>query len=448
MAREFNIAVLGGGESGVGAAVLAKQKGFKVIVSDSGKIKDKYKKVLSNHEIKWEEDTHSVDLLLEVDECIKSPGIPDTAPLVVEMKSKGIAVISEIEFAGRYTQGKCVCITGSNGKTTTAMLTCDIFEKAGLDVALAGNVGKGFAMSLAESDHDFWILELSSFQLDGMFDFKADVAMLLNISPDHLDRYGGDMQRYVDSKFRITQNMSSHEHLVYWAEDPIISKELEKRQLKVTRVPVSLENKQVELGAWVHDETINIRTNHNTLTMSIHELALQGKHNLFNSMASGVSSKLFEIRKEHVRESLTHFENIEHRLEFIAKVAGITFINDSKATNVNSTWYAMESMENPVIWVAGGVDKGNDYSDLKPLVQDKVKAIICLGVDNKKLHRAFGKIVPTIVDVSSADEAVRTAYDLGHKDDTVLLSPACASFDLFENFEDRGHQFKAAVRRL
>lgn len=446
----LDIAVLGGGESGVGAALLAKQKGLKVMLSDSGIIKEKYKKVLSHHEIQWEEGQHSQEKLLMAAEVIKSPGIPDDIALIKVMKDIGTPVISEIEFAGRYCQGKKICITGSNGKTTTAMLTYDIFKRAGKDVALVGNVGNGFAMELVAGDHDYWVLELSSFQLDGMFDFKADLAMLLNITPDHLDRYNREMQRYVDSKFRITQNMTNEDTLVFWADDPIISKELKTRDIPAKMIPVTLGEQPEECpeGAWVENEELIIKTNHNTLTMSIRDLALQGKHNLFNSMASGVSSKLFEIRKEHVRESLTNFENIEHRLEFVAKVAGITFINDSKATNVNSTWYALESLEESVIWIAGGVDKGNDYSDLKPLVKDKVKAIICLGVDNKKIHRAFGKIVSQIVDVQSADEAVRTAYALGHKDDFVILSPSCASFDLFENFEDRGHQFKAAVRRL
>jgi len=384
---------------------------------------------------------------MKADLIVKSPGISEKAPLILEAISKGIPVISEIEFASRYTNAKLVAITGTNGKTTTTLLTYHILKNAGLHVGLAGNVGKSFAMQVAENNYEVYVLEISSFMLDGMFDFKADVAVLLNITPDHLDRYGYELQNYVDSKFRILQNMSNTDAFIYCDDDPLIVNELQKHGLKAKAYPFSLHRKVAE-GAYVSGDHLNIIVNSDLLHMSIFDLALQGKHNQYNSMAAGIAARVFDIRKETVRESLADFENIEHRLEVVAKVHGIEFINDSKATNVNSAWYALESMTNPVIWIVGGVDKGNDYNMLKELVHQRVKAIVCMGKDNVKIHEAFNEIVPVIVDTASATEAVKAAYQVGKKGDVVLLSPACASFDLFENYEDRGRQFKKAVREL
>jgi UDP-N-acetylmuramoylalanine--D-glutamate ligase len=448
----FRLVILGGGESGVGAAVLAQKKGFDVFLSDKGKIKDKYKVVLSNNGIKWEEETHTEALILNADEVIKSPGIPDKAELIKALHKKDIPVISEIEFAGRYTKAKKICITGSNGKTTTTLLTYHILQKAGFKVGLAGNVGKSFAMQVAENaenDFDYYVLELSSFQLDGMFEFKADISVLLNITPDHLDRYNYEMQNYVDSKFRVIQNQTESDAFIYCIDDEIIAKELTSKIIKAKQFPFSIKQK-VEHGAFLDENNqLVINTNNsNPLFMTIQELALQGRHNIYNSMAAGITGKLVEIRKETIRESLSDFHNIAHRLEVIGNIHGIEFINDSKATNVNSTWYALESMNNPVILILGGVDKGNDYSMLNELIKEKVKAIICLGTDNKKIIKAFGGLVETILEAGSAKEAVNQAYKLGKKGDTVLLSPACASFDLFDDYEDRGTQFKQAVRGL
>ncbi len=450
------LVILGGGESGVGTAVLAKKKGFDVFLSDKGKIKDKYKDVLSKYEIKWEEEKHTEALILNADEVVKSPGIPDKADLIKILHKKGIPVISEIEFAGRYTKAKKICITGSNGKTTTSLLIYHILKKAGLNVALGGNIGKSFAMQVAENaygdkkkDFDYYVLELSSFQLDGMSDFKADIAVLLNITPDHLDRYNYEMQNYIDSKFRIIRNQTEDDSFIFCIDDEIIAQESAKKILRAKQYPFSIKQK-TEQGAYLKENNqLVINTNNtNPLIMTIQELALQGKHNIYNSMAAGVASKLVEIRKETIRESLSDFHNIDHRLELVGNVHGIEFINDSKATNVNSTWYALESMENPVILILGGVDKGNDYSMLNDLIKEKVKAIICLGADNKKIIKAFGGMVEIIMEANSAKEAVAQAYRLGKKGDTVLLSPACASFDLFEDYEDRGTQFKQAVRAL
>jgi len=377
---------------------------------------------------------------------IKSPGIPDNAPLIIKLIEKGIPVISEIEFAGYYNRAKTICITGSNGKTTTTLLTYHILKKAGINVGLAGNVGKSFAKQVAEESFEWYVLELSSFQLDGMMDFKADIAVLLNITPDHLDRYNYEMQNYTNSKFRITNNLTKNDWLIYNYDDPIIQLEIEKRNLEVNLAPFSLTT-ELPQGGYIKEEqiTINIKQQFN---MSIHELALKGKHNAQNSLASGIASRILEIRKESVRESLSDFVNVEHRLEFVAKVHGIEFINDSKATNINSTWFALESMDKPTVWIVGGVDKGNDYSELTELVKNRVKAIICLGKDNQKIIDAFGDLVETIVEASSAMEAVAYGYRLAKKDETVLLSPACASFDLFENYEQRGNMFKEAVRAL
>jgi len=444
--KNKHIVILGAGESGVGAALLAKKQEWNVFVSDAGKIKADYKTELDNNQIEWEENTHSTDRIFQAELIVKSPGIPETTDLMRALRNKQVKIISEIEFAGYYTRGKSICVTGSNGKTTTTMLTHHILKKAGWDVGLAGNVGKSFAKQVAEGDHDWYVLELSSFQLDDMFDFKADIGILTNITPDHLDRYENQMQKYVDSKFRILNNQNHEDWFIYNYDDPIIREELSKRKLSMNLAPFSLKE-EIKVGAYAVNNQLIINIK-DQLTMSIHELALKGKHNTQNSLAAGIAGRLVEIRKSVVRESLEDFENVEHRLEFVAKVNGIEFINDSKATNINSTWYALETMENPVVWVMGGVDKGNDYSELSNLVKDKVKAIICLGIDNQKIIKAFGHLVETIVEVGSATEAVAYAYRLAKKNETVLLSPACASFDLFENYEDRGNQFKQAVRKL
>ena len=444
--KNKHIVILGAGESGVGAALLAKKQEWNVFVSDAGKIKADYKTELDNNQIEWEENTHSTDRIFQAELIVKSPGIPETTDLMRALRNKQVKIISEIEFAGYYTRGKSICVTGSNGKTTTTMLTHHILKKAGWDVGLAGNVGKSFAKQVAEGDHDWYVLELSSFQLDDMFEFKADIGILTNITPDHLDRYENQMQKYVDSKFRILNNQNHEDWFIYNYDDPIIRKELSKRKLSMNLAPFSLKE-EIKVGAYAVNNQLIINIK-DQLTMSIHELALKGKHNTQNSLAAGIAGRLVEIRKSIVRESLEDFENVEHRLEFVAKVNGIEFINDSKATNINSTWYALETMENPVVWVMGGVDKGNDYSELSNLVKDKVKAIICLGIDNQKIIKAFGHLVETIVEVGSATEAVAYAYRLAKKNETVLLSPACASFDLFENYEDRGNQFKQAVRKL
>lgn len=442
------IVVLGAGESGTGAAVLAKQKGFNVFLSDKGKIKDKYKTILMNYGITWEEEKHTEELILNADEIIKSPGIPNNATLIVKLKEKRTPIISEIEFAGRYSTAKMICITGSNGKTTTTMLTYHILKKAGLNVGLAGNVGKSFALQVAESKHDYYVIELSSFQLDDMYRFKADIAVLLNITPDHLDRYDYKLQNYVDSKFKVAQNQTSSDSFIYCIDDEITAAEVNKRNIAAEKYAFSIKQK-VDQGAYLNENqlTININQTNQTL-MSIQKLALQGKHNIYNSMAAGIVSRLTDVRKEIIRDSLSDFQNVEHRLEFVAKVNGVNFINDSKATNVNSTWYALESMETPVVLILGGVDKGNDYDILIDMAKEKVKAIVCLGIDNKKIKKAFAGIVENIVEASSAKEAVLQSYKIAKRGDVVLLSPACASFDLFENYEDRGHQFKAAVRSL
>ncbi len=441
-----NIAILGAGESGVGAAILAKKMGWNVFVSDFGKIKDEFKNQLNEKGFEWEEEKHSEDKILTADLVIKSPGIPEKAPLIKKLREKGVQIISEIEFAGYYSKAKTICITGSNGKTTTSMMTFHILKKAGINVGLAGNVGTSYAKQVAENDFDWYVIELSSFQLDDMFKFKADIAILTNITPDHLDRYDYEMQNYVDSKFRIIQNQTNSDYFIFNNDDPIIKVELAKRKINAIQAPFSLKE-EIKYGGFANEQQLTININEQ-LTMSIHDLALKGKHNTQNSLASGIASRILEIRKDVVRESLEDFTNVEHRLEFVAKVNGIEFINDSKATNVNSTWFALESMEHPTVWIVGGVDKGNDYSELMQLVKDKVKSIICLGVDNQKLIEAFTGVVETIVEARSAMEAVAYGYRLAKKDETVLLSPACASFDLFENYEDRGNKFKEAVRSL
>ncbi len=441
------LVILGAGESGVGAAILGKKEGFDVLVSDAGKINEKYRNVLLNYEISFEEGTHSVEKVLEADLLVKSPGIPDHIQLIKDLKGKGIPVISEIEFGGRYTNAKTICITGSNGKTTTTMLTYHLLKKAGLNVGLAGNVGNSFAWQVAEKDFDYYVIELSSFQLDGMYHFKADVAVLLNITPDHLDRYDNDFQKYVDSKFRILQNQTQNDFFIYWDGDPVIKKEIEKRNINAVCMPFSMSEPKAN-GAGIKDKQLIINREKNSFNMSIFDIALQGQHNTYNSMAAGLAGMVLNIRNEKIRESLSGFKGVEHRLEHFLKVHGIAFVNDSKATNVNSTWYALESLNKPIVWIAGGVDKGNDYEALKPLVKEKVKAIICLGVDNKKIIKAFSDIVPDIVETQDMKDAVRSAYYLAKDGETVVLSPACASFDLFENYEDRGRQFKMAVREL
>ena len=442
-----HIVILGAGESGVGTAILALKQGWSVFVSDFGAIKDKFKSALNELNVEWEEGAHSMERILSADLVVKSPGIPPTTSSIVAIKEKGINVISEIEFAGYYTDAKTICITGSNGKTTTTLMIHHILKKAGINVGLAGNIGESFAKQVARENYDWYVLELSSFQLDDMYEFKADIAVLLNITPDHLDRYEYKMENYADSKFRVIQNQTDKEWFIYNYDDPIIQEGINKRNIKSQLAPFSLAT-ELPQGGFVNNKeqlTINIKEQ---FTMSIHDLALKGKHNTQNSLASGIASRILEIRKEAVRESLSDFVNVEHRLEFVAKVHGIEFINDSKATNVNSTWFALESMEHPTVWIVGGVDKGNDYSELSALVRDKVKAIICLGKDNSKIIEAFQNDVETIVEASTALEAVAFGYRLAKKDETVLLSPACASFDLFENYEHRGNEFKKAVRAL
>ena len=442
-----HIVILGAGESGVGTAVLARQKGFKVWVSDSGRIKENYKKILIEKGIEFEEEKHSISRILRSEEVIKSPGIPDNSEVIVRIREKNIPVISEIEFAARYTNAQLICITGSNGKTTTTNLIFHILKKAGLNVEMAGNIGKSFALLVAEKDPDFFVLELSSFQLDGMFDFRADIAILLNITPDHLDRYDFEMQKYTDSKFRIIQNQTEKDFFIYCHDDSGISVELMKKKQKATRLAFTLKSLR-DNTAYVENEKLNINYKNNNLIMSIYDLALKGKHNIYNSMAAGIAAEVLRIRKDTIRESLSDFQGVEHRLEPVIKVHGIQFINDSKATNVNSTWYALESMADNVILIMGGVDKGNNYGELKDLIREKVKAIICLGVDNSKLLAAFGDVVDIIQEARSMNDAVSRAYRIGKKGDTALLSPACASFDLFDNYEDRGRQFKLAVRNL
>ena len=441
------LVVLGAGESGCGAAILGKKKGFEVFVSDKGTISKKSKDVLLHNNIPFEEEKHTEQQILSANLVIKSPGIPDTITLIQAIEQKGIPIIDELDFASRYYQKPIIAITGSNGKTTTTLLTSHVFNKADKRVIIAGNVGQSFAKQVAsEIDGDLAVIEISSFQLDRIETFKPHIAILLNITPDHLDRYNDDFELYAASKMRITKNQTKEDFLIYNIDDPTICRHLESTKTKEQLIPISLE-KRDGMGAWIDnkDLIINIKTG---ITMSIQKLALQGKHNLYNSMAAGVAGRILELRKEIIRESLNDFQNIEHRLETVTQVCGVSYINDSKATNVNSTWYALESMEEKTIWIVGGVDKGNNYDSLIPLVKDKVKAIVCLGIDNSKIHAAFGGIIEKIYDTESMYDAVRTAYSIAQKGDAVLLSPACASFDLFDNYEDRGRQFKVAARGL
>ena len=448
MAGQRRVVILGAGESGVGAAKLAKQKGFDVFVSDFGVITDKYKAALEKLVVPFESETHTEALILNASEVIKSPGIPATAPIVKKLAEQGVPVISEIEFAKRYTNAKTVCITGSNGKSTTSLLTYHILRNAGINVGLAGNIGHSFAAQVADETFDWYVLEISSFMLDDMYEFKADISVLLNITPDHLDRYNYKLEDYAASKMRIVQNQTESEVFIYCADDQETLKAMEGIQIQATKYPFSILKKAAP-GAYLESETIHILIEPNKeFTMSISELDLQGKHNIYNSMASGIVAKVLELRNDTIRESMGNFKNIEHRLEHVAKISGIDFINDSKATNVNSTWYALESMTTDVALIMGGVDKGNDYNMLKDLVKSKVKAIVCLGKDNKRIHDAFEDDVEVIVNTFSAEEATQIAFHLAKRGDAVLLSPACASFDLFKNYEDRGNQFKAAVKEL
>lgn len=441
------IIILGGGESGVGSAILAQSKGFDVFLSDNGPLQDKYKAELKQYGIPYEEKGHTEELVLAATEIIKSPGIPNYAPLVKKAIEKGIPILSEMEFAKRYTSAKMICITGSNGKTTTASLIYHILESAGLNVGLGGNIGKSFARQVAEENYDYYVLELSSFQLENMYSFKADIAILLNITPDHLDRYDHDMQKYVDAKMRIVQNQTEEDAFIFWEEDPVVSKEIKKLISKGRQYSFD-DCKTGNAIAYLDNNKIIINTPKSMFTMEQDLLALEGTHNLYNSLASGITAKLLDITDENLRQSLSDFQGVEHRLEKVAKVRGIQFINDSKATNVNSCWYALQSMKTKVILILGGTDKGNDYAEIEQLVKDKVRALVFLGVDNSKLHKFFDGKVEKIEDTSSMQDAVKKAYDLAQEGDTVLLSPCCASFDLFKNYEDRGKQFKEYVRKL
>jgi len=442
------IIVLGGGESGTGSAILARKQGFDVFLSDNGPIKTKYKEMLYNYDIPWEENKHTERLILETDEVIKSPGIPERSQIIQTIRKKEIRIISEIEFASRFTRAKKVCVTGSNGKTTTTSLIHHMMKKAGLNAGLAGNIGRSFALQVAEENYDYYVLELSSFQLEGMYDFKADIAILLNITPDHLDWYDFNMQHYVDAKFRITQNLSEDEFFVFCSDDEITVKELEKIVVKARELPFALKKNDKEVAFIDDEDSLRIEYGNKDFSMSVQDLALKGKHNQYNSMAAGITGSVLKIRNELIRESLMDFQGVEHRLEQVLSVHGIQFINDSKATNVNSTWYALESLTSKAVWIAGGIDKGNNYEEIIDLAGEKIKALICLGKDNEKLHKAFDQHIETVIDVSSMEEAVQKAYYLAGKGETVLLSPACASFDLFENYEERGWKFKEAVRKL
>lgn len=440
------IVVLGAAESGVGAAVLAKKEGFDVFVSDMSKIKDKYKQMLDERGISWEEDQHTEELILNASEIVKSPGIPETAPMVAKAIQAGIPIISEIEFAGRYTTSKMICITGSNGKTTTTSLIYHIFKAAGYDAGLAGNIGHSLALQVAEEPHEYYIIELSSFQLDNMYDFRADIAVLLNITPDHLDRYDFKMQNYVDSKMRILQNQTQDDAFIYWADDPIISRELKKYDIKAVQCPFSLVKKAGVIG-YIEEGQYKLEYPM-PFNMEQEELSLTGTHNVYNSLAAGLAANIAGIKKEIIRKSLSDFPGVEHRLEKVCRVRGVEYINDSKATNVDACWYALESMKTPTILIIGGKDKGNDYEPIKPLVKEKCVGLVYLGADNQKLHDNFDSMGIPVRDVHSMKDCVAACYEMARPGDTVLLSPCCASFDLFKNMEDRGDQFKTLVRNL
>lgn len=441
------LVILGGGESGVGTAILGIKKGYDVFVSDFGKIKDHYKEVLVINGITWEEEQHTEELILNADVVMKSPGISDNSPIVKKLIEKNIPIISEIEFAAKYTEATLIAITGSNGKTTTTMLTYHLLKKGGINVGIGGNIGKSFAWQVAEDKFDCYVLELSSFQLDGTVNFRPHIAVITNLSPDHLDRYDYLYQNYINSKFRITMNQTKEDYLIYDADDVEINAWLSNNKVKAQLIPFSITQKLKE-GAYIKNNKMEININHEELNLETECIALEGKHNLKNAMAATSVAKLMKIRKATIRESLSNFQGVEHRLEKVLKIQNVQYINDSKATNVNATFFALDSMNTPTVWIVGGVDKGNDYAELLPLVNEKVKAIICLGVDNRKIIDAFGNIVDVMVEVSTMNEAVKMAQRIAEKGDSVLLSPACASFDLFENYEDRGRQFKNAVQNL
>ncbi|MBN8640380.1 MAG: UDP-N-acetylmuramoyl-L-alanine--D-glutamate ligase [Flavobacteriales bacterium] len=441
------LVVLGGGESGVGTAILGKKEGYEVFVSDFGKIKDNYRDVLNQYEIKWEDEQHTEEVILNADVVMKSPGIPDKAPIVKKLVEKGIPVISEIEFADPFNKALTIGITGSNGKTTTTMLTYHLLKEGGLNVGLGGNIGKSFAWQVAEENYDSYVLELSSFQLDGIINYKPHIAIITNISPDHLDRYDYKYENYIASKFRITMNQTEEDYLIYDADDEAISNWLQNNKVKAQLIPFSI-SKPVENGAYLNKQIMEININQEEFLMETANIALEGKHNMKNAMAATSVAQLMRIRKQTIRESLSNFQGVEHRLEKVLKIQNVQYINDSKATNVNATFFALDSMTTPTVWIVGGVDKGNDYTELMSLVHEKVKAIICLGIDNKKIIEAFANIVDMMVEVDNMRDAVHTAKHIAEKGDTVLLSPACASFDLFQNYEDRGNQFKNEVRNL
>ena len=445
--RKKRIVILGAGESGSGAAVLAKVKGMDTFVSDQGHIKDKYKALMDQYDIEWEEDHHTEEKILNADEVVKSPGIPNDAPLVLKLKAQGTPIISEIEFAGRYTHAKMICITGSNGKTTTTSLIYHIFQSAGLNVGLAGNIGRSLALQVATEQHDYYVIELSSFQLDNMYRFRANIAVLMNITPDHLDRYEHDMQKYVDAKFRITQNQTPDDAFIYWNDDPIIRRELAKHGLRARLYPFSAVKEDGAI-AYVEDDEVKINQPI-AFNMEQEELALTGTHNLYNSLAAGISANVAGIDKEDIRKALSDFKGVPHRLEYVATVRDVRFVNDSKATNVNSCWYALQSMKTPVVLILGGKDKGNDYKEIEDLVRQKCRALVFLGLHNEKLHDFFDSMrLPTAEVQTGMKDAVEAAYHLAQRGDTVLLSPCCASFDLFQSYEDRGDQFKQYVRAL
>ena len=442
------LVILGGGESGVGTAILGKKKGFEVFVSDKGEIKEKYREVLEHFEIEWESGEHTESMILNADVVMKSPGIPDTVPLVKALVAKGVPVISEIEFASKYTEATIIGITGSNGKTTTTMMTYHLLKEGGLNVGMAGNIGDSFAKMVAETNVDQYVLEISSFQLDGIVDFKPHIAVITNITPDHLDRYEYKFENYIASKFRIAMNQDENDYLIYDADDEVMESWLKKNPVQSKLVPFSVKKKLGE-GAWLEDKMIKIKLEHNnTLEMSTDILALEGQHNVKNTMAASMAALLVKVRKETIRQSIQSFQGVPHRLEKVLKINHVEYINDSKATNVNATFYALDGIKKPIVWIAGGVDKGNDYTELMPLVREKVKAIICLGVDNSKLKESFGNVIDLMVETYSMEEAVKVAYKISERGDAVLLSPACASFDLFKNYEDRGDQFKAAIKNL
>lgn len=443
----MRLVILGGGESGVGTAILGKKKGYDVFVSDFGKIKNNYKEVLILNKIKFEDEQHTEELILNADIVMKSPGIPDDVPIIKKLVKKNVSVISEIEFTAQFTDAITVGITGSNGKTTTTMMVYHLLKQGGLNVGLAGNIGKSFAWQVSEDKHDAYVLELSSFQLDGIINYRPNIAIITNISPDHLDRYNYNYDEYIASKFRITMNQTEDDFLIYDADDEAIGNWLKNNTTRAKLVPFSL-TQQFEFGAFEQENNININTNNDPFVMPTSHLSLEGKHNVKNALAATSVAQLLKIRKATIRESLSDFQGVEHRLEKVLKIQNVQYINDSKATNVNATFYALDSMNTPTVWIVGGVDKGNDYTELMALVNEKVKAIICLGIDNKKIIEAFADVVDVLVEVTSMTEAVRQAYKVAEKGDTVLLSPACASFDLFENYEDRGRQFKQAVQNL